>query len=121
MHQIRHSLRFVPWKARKAVAADMRSIYSAATEAAAHLALDGFEAKWEETYPSISLGRRNNWSRLTVFFDYPPEIRKVNYTTNAVESLNASLQKVLKPKKSFMDDDAMMKVIDLNAHRIASK
>ncbi len=62
-----------------------------------------------------------NWSRLTVFFDYPPEIRKVIYTTNAVESLNASLQKVLKPKKSFMDDDAMMKVIYLNAHRIASK
>ena len=64
---------------------------------------------------------RNHWSRLTVFFDYPPAIRQVIDTTNAVESLNASLQKVLKPKKSFIDDEAMMKVIYLNAHRIASK
>ena len=103
------------------MAADLRTIYSAATKAAAHLALDDFEAKWGETYPSIVLSWRNNWSRLTLLFDYPPEIRKVIYTTNAMESLNASLQKVLKPKKSFMDDDAMMKVIYLNAHRIASK
>ncbi len=121
VHQVRHSLRFVPWKERKIVAADLRAIYSAATEAAARLALDDFEAKWGDAYPSIAPSWRNNWARLTVFFDYPPAIRKVIYTTNAVESLNASLQKVLKPKKSFMDDEAMMKVIYLNAHRIASK
>jgi len=121
VHQVRHSLRFVPWKERKAVAADLRAIYSAATETAARLALDDFEEKWGEAYPSITPSWRNNWSRLTVFFDYPPAIRKVIYTTNAVESLNASLQKVLKPKKSFMDDEAMMKVIYLSAHRIASK
>ena len=121
VHQVRHSLRFVPWKARKAVAADLRAIYSAATEAAGRLALEAFEDKWGEAYPSIAPSWRNNWSRLTVFFDYPPAIRKVIYTTNAVESLNASLQKVLKPKKSFMDDDAMMKVIYLNAQRIANK
>lgn len=121
VHQVRHSLRFVPWKERKVVAADLRAIYSAATEAAARLALDDFEEKWGEAYPSIAPSWRNNWPRLTVFFDYPPAIRRVIYTTNAVESLNASLQKVLKPKKSFMDDEAMMKVIYLNAHRIASK
>ena len=121
VHQVRHSLRFVPWKMRKAVAADLRAIYSAATEAAARLALDDFETKWGEVYPSITPSWRNNWTRLTLFFDYPPAIRKVIYTTNAVESLNASLQKVLKPKKSFMDDEAMMKVIYLNAHRIAGK
>lgn len=121
VHQVRHSLRFVPWKERKVVAADLRAIYSAATEAAARLTLDDFEAKWGDAYPSIAPSWRNNWTRLTVFFDYPPAIRKVIYTTNAVESLNASLQKVLKPKKSFMDDEAMMKVIYLNAHRITSK
>ena len=118
---VRHSLRFVPWKERKVVAADLRSIDSAATDAAARLALDDFEDKWSESYPSMAPSWRNNWSCLTAFFDYPPAIRKVIYTTNAVESLNASLQKVLKPKKSFMDDEAMMKVIYLNAHRIASK
>ena len=72
-------------------------------------------------YPSIAPSWRNNWSRLTLFFDCPPGIRQVIDTTHAVESLNVSLQKVLKPKKSWMDDEAMMKVIYLNAHRIASK
>lgn len=75
------------------------------------LALDDFEAKWGEAYPSIAPSWRNNWVRLTVFFDYPPAIRKVIYTTNAVESLNASLQKVLKPKKSFMDDEVTQAAI----------
>ena len=103
------------------MAADLRTIDSAATEAAARLALDDVEVTWGEAYPNIVPSWRNNWSRLTVFFDYPPAIRKVIYTTNAVESLNASLQKVLKPKKSFMDDEAMMKVIVLNTHRIASQ
>jgi len=101
----------VPWKARKTVVADLRVIYSAATEAAARLALDDFDEKWGEAYPSIAPSWRNNWSRLTVFFDYPPAIGKVIYTTHAVESLNASLPKLLKPKKSFIDDEAMMKVI----------
>ncbi len=100
------------------MAADLRAIYSAATETAARLALDDFEGKWGEAYPSFAPSWRNNWLRLTVLFDYPPAIRKVIYTTSAVESFNASLQKVLKPKIFFMDDDAMMKVIDLNAHRI---
>ncbi|MDP3941981.1 MAG: transposase, partial [Methylotenera sp.] len=72
-------------------------------------------------FPSFAPSWRINWTRLTVFFDYPPAFRKVIYTTNALESLNASLKKVLKPKKSYMDDEAMMNVIYLNAHRIASK
>ena len=121
VHQVRHSLRFVPWKECKVMAADLRSIDRAATEAAARLALDDFEDQWSESYPSMAPSWRNHWSRLTVFFDYPPAIRQVIDTTNAVESLNASLQKVLKPKKSLMDDETMMQVIYLNAHRIASK
>lgn len=98
VHQVCHSLRFVPWKERKIVAADLRSIYSAATKTAARLASDDFEYKWSESYPSIGSSWRNNWSRLTVFFDYPSAIRKVVYTTNAVESVYGSLQKVLNPK-----------------------
>ena len=104
VHQVRHSLRFVPWKERKVVAADLRSIYRAATEAAARLALDDLEDQWSASYPRIAPSGRNNGSRLTLFFDYPPAIRQVIDTTNAVESLNAGLQKVLKPKKSLMDD-----------------
>ena len=85
------------------MAADLRSIDRAATEAAARLALDDLEDKWSASYPSIAPSWRNNWSRLTVFFDYPPAMRKVIDTTNAVESLNASLQQVLKPKKFLME------------------
>lgn len=121
VHQVRHSLNFVPWKERKAVAADLRSIYTAATEAAAQQALNEFDDKWRDKYPHIAPSWRNNWARLSVFFDYPPAIRKVIYTTNAVESLNASLQKILKPKKSFTNDDAILKVLYLALHRIAEK
>ena len=121
VHPVRHSLHFVPWKERKTVAADLRCIYTAATEQDAQQALVEFEAKWGEKYPHIAPSWRNNWPRLTVFFDYPPAIRKVIYTTNAIESLNASLQKVLKPKKAFPTDDAILKILYLALHRIAEK
>ena len=121
VHQVRHSLHFVPWKERKAVAADLRNIYTSATEQDAQQALAAFDMKWGEKYPHIAPSWRNNWSRLTVFFDYPPAIRKVIYTTNAIESLNASLQKVLKPKKAFPTDDAILKILYLALHRIAEK
>lgn len=121
VHQVRHSLRFVPWKERKAVAADLRTIYTAGDIASAESALDEFELKWHAQYPVITPSWRNNWSRLSVFFDYSPEIRKIIYTTNAIESLNASLQKVLKPRKTFNNDEAMIKVIYLAIHRISSR
>ncbi|QGX38418.1 IS256 family transposase [Permianibacter aggregans] len=121
VHQVRHSLHFVPWKERKAVAADLRLIYRAATESEAQRALAEFEQNWGGKYPHIGPSWRNNWTRLTVFFDYPPEIRKIIYTTNAIESLNASLQKVLKPKKAFPNDEAILKVLYLTLHRIAEK
>lgn len=121
VHQVRHSLRYVSWKERKQVAADLRRVYAAATVADAEQALDEFAEKWDECHPGISVSWRNNWQRLSVFFDYPPEIRKVIYTTNAIESLNASLRKVTKTRRSFPNDESVMKVLYLALHHISKK
>jgi len=121
VHQVRHSLRYVRWKQRKEVAAGLRRIYAAATLAAAEQALEEFAERWDEEHPSIAKSWRNNWERLSVFFDYPPPIRKVIYTTNAIESLNASLRKVTKTRRSFPNDEAVMKALYLALHEIAKK
>ncbi len=121
VHQIRHSLRYVNWKQRKVIAADLKRIYGAATLAEAELALAEFAEKWDDQHPTISLSWRNNWERLSVFFDYPPEIRKVIYTTNAIESLNASLRKITKTRRSFPTDDSVMKILYLALHQISKK
>jgi putative transposase len=96
VHQLRNSFKYVPWKDRKAVAKDLRAVYGAATLREAEHALDKFSDTWDAKYPAISPSWRSDWDRLTVFFDYTPEIRKVIYTTNAIESLNFSLRKILK-------------------------
>lgn len=88
---VRHSLHYVSWKMRKQVAADLKRIYTCATVEDAQRRLTDFEDKWDGAYPPISQSWRRNWSRITPFFDYPPEIRKVIYTTNAIESVNMSL------------------------------
>ena len=90
VHMVRNSLNFVSWKARKEVAADLKLIYTAATAELAELQLTDFEAKWDAQYQSISLSWRRNWARVTPFFDYPPEIRKVIYTTNAIATQRGS-------------------------------
>lgn len=112
---------YVSWKQRKAVAADLRAIYAAATLAEAERALDDFAEKWDEEHPTISRSWRANWERLSVFFDYPPQIRKVIYTTNAIESVNASLRKVTKTRRSFPTDESVMKVLYLALHQISRK
>ena len=121
VHQVRHSLRYVSWKQRKEVAADLRSIYAAATLAEGERALEEFASKWDEQHPTISQSWHNNWERLSLFFDYPPQIRKVIYTTNAIESLNASLRKVTKTRRSFPTDEAVMKILYLALHQISKK
>ena len=113
VHLVRGSLRFVSWKERKAVARDLRAIYRAPSLGAAEHALEAFEARWDERFPMISLKWRANWANLIPFFDYPPEIRKVMYTTNAVESLNAQLQKVTKRRGAFPTADSVRKVLYL--------
>ncbi|WP_440863647.1 IS256 family transposase [Symbiopectobacterium purcellii] len=121
VHQVRNSLRYVGWKERKAVAADLRAIYSSATLEGAEEALDAFAAKWDEQFPTISPSWRNNWERLIVIFDFPPEIRKVIYTTNAIESLNASLRKITKTRRIFPTDDSVLKLFYLALHNISAK
>lgn len=121
VHKIRNSLKYVTWKERKAVATDLKSIYSAATLPEAESALDRFADHWDGKYPAISPSWRADWERLTVFFDYPPEIRKVIYTTNAIESLNYSLRKVLKNRGAFPNDESIVKLLYLAIQKIAKR
>lgn len=119
VHKLRNSLKYVPWKERKAVATDLRAIYAAGTLGEAEEALERFSQRWDDRYPAISPGWRGDWARLTVFFDYCPEIRKVIYTTNAIESLNYSLRKLLKTRGAFPNDDAIIKILYLAITRVA--
>ena len=121
VHQVRASLNYVSWKQRKAVAADLQTVYRAATTEDAYFKLEAFAEKWDGTYPTISQMWRRNWEHLTPFFGYPPDIRKVIYTTNAIESLNMSLRKVIKTRGSFPNADAAMRLLFLALEHIAKK
>jgi putative transposase len=121
VHMVRHSLNYVSWKRRKEVAADLRRIYTATTVAEAELRLGEFEAHWDNEYLPIGQSWRRNWERLTPFFDYPPEIRKVIYTTNAIESVNMSLRKLTKNRGSFPSDEALTKLFYLALRNISQK
>jgi putative transposase len=113
VHMVRHTLNYVSWKQKREVAADLRSIYTAPTAEAAELALDEFAAKWDKSYAALSQVWRRNWTRVIPFFAFPAEIRKVIYTTNAVESLNMVLRKVTKTRGSFPNEEAALKLLFL--------
>jgi putative transposase len=119
IHMVRHSLKFVGWKERKAVAADLRTIYTAPTAEAAEQALDAFERKWAPRFPSIAKSWRSNWVNLIPFFSYPPEIRKVIYTTNAIESMQSSLRKMTRQRGAFPNPESVRKVMYLALARIS--
>ncbi|MGD8763889.1 MAG: IS256 family transposase [Desulfobacteraceae bacterium] len=121
VHKLRNSFKYVPWKDRKAVAKDLRAVYAAATLEEAEQALEDFSKLWDAKYPAISPSWRTDWDRLTVFFDYTPEIRKVIYTTNAIESLNYSLRKMLKNRGAFPSDDSIIKILYLAINRVSKK
>jgi transposase-like protein len=121
VHKVRNSLKYVPWKERKAVAADLRAIYGAATVAEAERALECFAERWDAKYPTISPSWLADWDRLTVLFDYPPAIRRVIYTTNAIESVNYTLRKRLKTRGVFPNDEAIVKVLYLALQQVAKK
>ena len=121
VHMVRHSLNYVSWKRRPEVAADLKRIYQSATAEEAELRLGEFEAKWDDEYLPISQSWRRNWPRLIPFFDYPPEIRKVIYTTNAIESVNMSLRKLTKNRGSFPSDEALLKLFYLALRNISQK
>jgi putative transposase len=113
VHMIRNSLRFVSWKERRAVVADLRAVYTAPTEEAGRAALNAFRAKWDVKFPSIGRGWEQNWVHLAPFFAYPEAIRKVIYTTNAIESINSSIRKVTKKRGAFPNPESVRKVIYL--------
>ena len=121
VHMVRHSLNYVSWKLRKVVAADLKAIYAAATVDEAQIRLNEFDEKWGADYPTIVRSWRSNWARITPFFDYPPEIRRIIYTTNAIESVNMSLRKITKNRGSFPSDDALLKLFYLALTNIAKK
>jgi putative transposase len=121
VHLVRNCLNYVSWKERKVVAADLKPIYRAATSEDAQQQLEAFAEKWDGRYPSISQIWRRNWEQVTPFFAYPAEIRKVIYTTNAVESLNMSLRKVIKTRGSFPNEEAATKLMYLALERAARK
>ena len=121
VHMVRNSLKFVPWKNYREVTADLKRIYRSATEDEASLELDRFAEKWDEQYPQISKSWRMHWPNLITIFSYPEDIRKVIYTTNAIESLNSVIRKSVKTRKVFPNDNSAMKVIYLAVDAASKK
>ena len=121
IHQIRSSCRYVSYKDIKQFTADLKPVYKAPTKEIALAALDEFEAKWGAKYPLGVKSWRANWTELSTMFKYPPEIRKLIYTTNAIENFNRQLRKVTKTKSAFVSDDALMKLLYLTTMQIVDK
>ncbi len=121
VHLIRNSLSYVSYKDRKAVAADLKRVYSAMTESEAEQALVEFGELWDKQYPTISKSWLKHWERVIPFFAFPRDIRKAIYTTNAIESMNMTLRKVLRNHRSFPTDESVMKVIYLAIQNISKK
>lgn len=120
VHMLRNSFKYVSWKERRELAADLKKVYSSANEKQAAEKLEEFAAKWNSKYPMVVKSWRTHWDRITPFLAYPPDIRKAIYTTNAIESLNMSLRKVTKNRSSFPNEEAAVKLLYL-ALRNASK
>lgn len=121
VHMVRNSLKFVSWKQRAEMASDLKAIYGSATEEEGKRQLEFFAEKWDDTHPTVSKSWIANWHRLSTFFDYPEDIRRVIYTTNAIESLNMSLRKIVKTSGSFPNDDAVFKIIYLGLMNASKK
>lgn len=121
VHMVRNSVKYVPWKDYKAVTADLKKIYQATTEASALQSLSDFSDKWNEQYPQISRSWTQHWENLNTLFNYPPDIRKAIYTTNAIESLNSVIRKATKKRKVFPTDDSALKVIYLAIRQASEK
>ena len=121
VHMVRNSLKYVSYKDRKEVATDLKQIYRATTEEEAIQALDLFSEKWDKKYASISKSWYQKWDNLNLLFNFPEEIRKVIYTTNAIESVNMGIRKVIKNKRVFPTEDSMFKMVYLAIQRLTKK
>ncbi len=121
VHLVRGSLQYVSWKERRAVAQDLRAIYQAATVEAAEQEREVFADRWDRKYPTISALWRRHWEQITPLFAFPPEIRRIVYTTNAVESLHMALRKIIKTRGSFPNEEAAMKLLYLALRNVSKK
>ena len=121
VHMVRNSVRFVNWKDRKELCVDLKEIYTSPTAEQAEVALEAFGKKWDSKYPMISQSWKSHWQHIIPFFDYPTDIRKAIYTTNAIESINRSLRKVIKTKGAFPTEASVMKIFYLALENIAKK
>ena len=121
VHQIRNATKFVSYKDRKLFCASMRPIYTAPTVEAAELALNDFERAWRSRYPMSVASWRNHWDGLTTFFKYPVELRRIVYTTNAIESLHSQMRKNIASRKVFPNDDAVTKILFLNIRNFSNR
>ena len=121
VHQVRNSLKYVSYKERKAIAADLKKIYTSVSEEEARTELNNFSEKWDNQFPSISRSWKNNWDNLITIFDYPDEIRKIIYTTNAIESLNSVIRKTIKNRKIFPNDSSAVKIVYLAIEQASRK
>lgn len=121
VHMVRNSVAYVSYKHRKEVCADLKAIYTASTEDEAELHLELFAEKWDAQYPTISRSWKTHWSNIIPMFHFPPEIRRVMYTTNAIESLNMTLRKVTKNHGIFPNDEVVLKVMYLAIGNLSKK
>jgi len=121
VHLVRASLNYVNWKERKQVAADLKEIYRAATAIQAEMELNAFQSKWGSKYQAIGKLWKENWTHVVPFFEFPAEVRKVMYTTNAVESLHMSLRKIIKTRGSFPSEEAAVKLLYLALRNVIQK
>ena len=121
VHQIRNACKYVVWKDKRAFTTHMKEIYNAPTKQAAEAAMQDFATKWEAKYAYAIKSWRDNWDELTVFFEFPVEIRKIIYTTNLIENLNGKIRKYTKNKLSFPTDDAVMKSVYLAVREATKK
>jgi putative transposase len=121
VHHIRNVTKFVSYKDRKLLCTAMRPIYTAPTSEAAELALDRFAQSWEARYPASVAAWRNHWNELTTFFKYPVELRRMIYTTNAIESLHSQMRKNIANRKVFPNDEAVIKILFLNLRNFVNR
>ena len=121
IHQLRNSSKYVSYKDIKALMADLKAVYAAPDEVSALAALEDFSAKWDKKYPKISQSWQANWANLSTYFKFPSELRKLIYTTNAIEGFNRQLRKVTKSKSVFPTDDSLLKMLYLAMIDITKK
>jgi putative transposase len=121
VHMVRNSMHYVSYKHRKELAADLKSIYTSANAEEAELNLEIMAEKWDKSYPVVSKSWKSRWANVIPFFEYPPEIRKVIYTTNTIESMNMTLRKVTRNHRIFPNDEAAFKVVYLALQNISKK